>query len=180
MPSLWACACRSRRRCASAGGAVRAERGIRRRGGQPAPDIWPDLRRLGRHGVPGDRLLEIGSGTGFFLQQAQLEGYGVVTGIEPSRAAASLADPSIAEHIVQAAMKPGLFEPDAFDVVCLFQVFDHIPDPNRLLRECRTVLRPGGVILALNHNVDAFPNKSWASGARSSTSSTRTSTALRP
>ena len=106
------------------------------------------LRRLGRHGVPGDRLLEIGSGTGFFLQQAQLEGYGVVTGIEPSRAAVSLADPSIAERIVQAAMKPGLFEPDAFDVVCLFQVFDHIPDPNRLLRECRTVLRPGGVILA--------------------------------
>jgi SAM-dependent methyltransferase len=123
------------------------------------------LRRLGRHGVPGDRLLEIGSGTGFFLQQAQVDGYGIVTGIEPSRAAAALADPSIANRIVQGPMKPGLFESDAFDVVCLFQVFDHIPDPNLLLRECRRVLRPGGLILALNHNVDALPNR--VLGARS-------------
>ena len=123
------------------------------------------LRRLRRHGAPGDSLLEIGSGTGFFLQQARVEGYAAVTGIEPSRAAAALADPSIANHIVRSAMKPGLFERDSFDVVCLFQVFDHIPDPNLLLRECRTVLRPGGLVLALNHNVDALPNRIL--GARS-------------
>ena len=62
-------------------------------------------------------------------------------------------------------MRPGLFAPDTFDVVCLFQVFDHIPDPNLLLRECRTVLRPGGMILALNHNVEALSHRIL--GARS-------------
>ena len=50
-------------------------------------------------------------------------------------------------------------------MVCLFQVFDHIPDPNLLLRECRRILRPGGLVLALNHNVDALPNRIL--GARS-------------
>ena len=116
------------------------------------------LRRLGRYGAPRDRLLEIGAGTGFFLQQARAEGYNVVTGVEPSRAAAE-ADPSIAEHIVQDVMKPGLFAPETFDVVCLFQVFDHLPDPNDVLGECRRVLRSGGLILALNHNVEALSNR---------------------
>jgi SAM-dependent methyltransferase len=116
------------------------------------------LRRLRRHGAPGERLLEIGAGTGFFLQEAQVEGYRIVTGIEPSRAAGD-ADPSIAERIVRGVMKPGLFAADTFDVVCLFQVFDHIPDPNLVLRECRKVLRPGGLILAVNHNVEALSNR---------------------
>ena len=123
------------------------------------------LRRLRRHGPTGERLLEIGAGTGFFLRQAQADGYSAVTGVEPSRAATALADSSIATRIVQGVMRPGLFAPDTFDVVCLFQVFDHIPDPNLLLRECRTVLRPGGMILALNHNVEALSHRIL--GARS-------------
>ena len=155
----------TRRRCTSAGGAVRAERGFDAEEANLRRTYGRYLRRLRRHGAPGDRLLEIGSGTGFFLQQARVEGYAAVTGIEPSRAAAALAEPSIAKHIVRSAMKPGLFERESFDVVCLFQVFDHIPDPNLVLRECRTVLRPGGLVLALNHNVDALPNRMM--GARS-------------
>jgi SAM-dependent methyltransferase len=53
-------------------------------------------------------------------------------------------------------MRPGLFQPGQFDVICLFQVFDHIPDPAALLHECFRVLRPGGFILAINHNVSAL------------------------
>ena len=117
------------------------------------------LRRLRRHGASGGHLLEIGAGTGFFLQQAQAQGYEVVTGIEPSRAAVAEADPTVADRIVTDIMRPGLFEPETFDVVCLFQVFDHVPDPNLLLQECRRVLRPGGLVLALNHNVEALSNR---------------------
>jgi SAM-dependent methyltransferase len=116
------------------------------------------LRRLRRHGAAGGSLLEIGCGTGFFLIQAQAEGYQPVTGVEPSVAAAS-ANPAIADRIVRELMQPGLFAPDTFDVVCLFQVFDHVPDPNALLAECLRVLRPGGLILALNHNVEAVTNR---------------------
>ncbi len=38
----------------------------------------------------------------------------------------------------------------------LFQVLDHIPEPVDFLRECLRILRPGGAILALNHNVTAW------------------------
>ena len=38
----------------------------------------------------------------------------------------------------------------------LFQVLDHIPEPVDFLRECLRILRPGGAIMALNHNVTAW------------------------
>ncbi len=53
-------------------------------------------------------------------------------------------------------MRPGLFEPQSFDRVTLFQVSTTCPIRSALLRECHAILRPGGVILAFNHNVTAW------------------------
>jgi len=101
-------------------------------------------------------LLEVGSGNGFFLEQALAQGYREVWGVEPSTEAVQTAVPQIRPHLVQDIMRPGLFEADRFDVVCLFQVFDHITDPGGILDECYRVLKPGGVVLCLNHNVEAL------------------------
>ena len=50
---------------------------------------------------------------------------------------------------------PGLFTAEQFDVVCLFHMIDLVPDPGALLDECRRVLKPGGLILCINNNVQA-------------------------
>jgi SAM-dependent methyltransferase len=117
------------------------------------------LRRLAKHRPPGGALLEVGSGNGFFLLEARASGYADVTGVEPSREAVAKADSAIADRLVCDVMRPGLLDAATFDVVCLFQVFDHIPDPNELLTECRRILRPDGLVLALNHDVTALPNR---------------------
>jgi len=52
-------------------------------------------------------------------------------------------------------MRPGLFAAEQFNTICMFQVFDHIADPCELLDECFRTLRSGGLVLCLNHNVDA-------------------------
>jgi SAM-dependent methyltransferase len=98
-------------------------------------------------------LLEIGCGNGFFLQHARRLGWQQVRGVEPSIDAVAKAPSELDGMIVQDIMHRGLFAPESFDAVCLFQVLDHVPDPVDLLSECRAVLRPGGLILALNHNV---------------------------
>jgi SAM-dependent methyltransferase len=103
-----------------------------------------------------EALLEIGCGNGFFLQQALRQGWQEVRGVEPSADAVAKAPPAVHGMIEQDVMRRGLFTPESFDAVCLFQVLDHISNPIELLEECIRVLRPGGHILALNHNVSAW------------------------
>jgi SAM-dependent methyltransferase len=101
-------------------------------------------------------LLEIGCGNGFFLRQARRRGWREVRGVEPSADAVAKAPPGLDGAIVCDVMRAGLFAPESFDAVCLFQVLDHISSPVELLEECLAALRAGGHILALNHNVCAW------------------------
>lgn len=104
-----------------------------------------------RHG-----LLDIGCGSGFVLELAKLRGWRDVRGVEPSSDAIAKADPGVRALIVEDVMRDGLFETESLDAITLFQVFDHMPDPNGLLEACWRALRPGGVILAFNHNAAAW------------------------
>jgi SAM-dependent methyltransferase len=113
------------------------------------------LARLRNLGGRQESLLEIGCGDGFFLEQALQQGYTTVRGVEPSAAAIAGASPRVRDQIVCDVMRPGLFPDEEFDAVCLFQVFDHVPHPELVLEACRKVLRPGGLILCLNHNVES-------------------------
>jgi len=113
------------------------------------------LAGLARYGVHKGALLEIGCGTGFVLEEALAQGYAEVHGVEPSVSAVALASPNVRPNIVCDIMRPGLFAPEQFDVVCLFHMIDLVPDPGALLDECRRVLKPGGLILCVNNNVQA-------------------------
>jgi SAM-dependent methyltransferase len=113
------------------------------------------LRRLEPYGANKETLLEVGCGNGFFLQEALSCGYTRVLGIELSRSAIEQASPEVRALIRCGPMRRGAFSPGEFDAVCLFQVMDHFPDPGEVLDACREALRPGGLVLALNHNVEA-------------------------
>lgn len=104
-----------------------------------------------RHG-----LLDTGCGSGFVLEVAAARGWTDLHGVEPSTDAISKASPAIAPLIVEDVMRSGLFPAESLSLVTLFQVLDHMPDPMGLLRDCRHILTPGGLIMAFNHNVTAW------------------------
>jgi SAM-dependent methyltransferase len=111
------------------------------------------LAALAGLGARKGSLLEIGCGNGFFMEMALEQGYQTVSGVEPSRDAVGRAQPWIRPAICCDLMRPGLFTPGSFDVICMFQVLDHLPDPSAVLNECFRLLTKQGMILAINHDV---------------------------
>lgn len=111
------------------------------------------LKAAGRFVSKKGAFLEIGCGNGFMLEEAKLLGYKKVMGVEPSVDAISYATKSIRNNIVNGILKNNTFPSSKFDLVCLFQVFDHIPDPNEFLEICHKILKPKGVLVLMNHNV---------------------------
>jgi SAM-dependent methyltransferase len=115
------------------------------------------LDRVERFGIDKGTILEIGCGSGFFLEKALERNFKEVLGIEPSQEAVAKSRPELRNRIICDMMHPGLLEPGQVDLICMFQVFDHIDNPGELLDECFKVLKPGGYFLCFNHDVEALP-----------------------
>jgi len=75
---------------------------------------------------------------------------------DASLKAVAAASPGVRDLIEPGIMRPGLFEEDEFDTVCMFQVLDHLPEPGAVLDQVRAVLPKGGVLLCMNHNVESL------------------------
>lgn len=106
-----------------------------------------------------NNFLEIGCGNGFMLEEALKIGFKKVSGIEPSHDAISRADKSVRSFIKQDILHQGVYPKNSFDMITAFQVFDHIPDPNHFLEMCLTLLRPNGILVLMNHDVESLSAK---------------------
>ena len=114
------------------------------------------LKQLDRYKVSKDKLLEIGCGNGFFLEEALNQGYKQVYGVEPGEKSVAKAKPAIKKNIKVDVFKPNLFPKNFLDVICCFQTFDHLVDPNAVLKECYRILKPAGFLLFLNHDIGSL------------------------
>jgi len=98
------------------------------------------------------RLLDVGSGPGTFLAHAKERGWETV-GIEPSAQAAAYSRDELGLTIVEEFLdETSASQLGTFGAVHLCNVLEHVPDPRRLLELARSVLDPGGVLLAIAPN----------------------------
>lgn len=103
--------------------------------------------------VPGDDVLDVGCGTGYFtsrLAAAAMPG-GAVTGIDPSESMIDFCRQRIPGDIsfVTGTAQQLPFDDGAFDVVASSMTIHHIPAEARFtsMNEMYRVLRPGGRLL---------------------------------
>ncbi len=114
---------------------------------------WKALRR--RFPRPG-RVLDVGCAAGYFLSVMQEEGW-QVTGLEPSEPIRREAEAALGRERVRAGLLGEVeLPPASFDLVTLWDVLEHIPDPVAALCQVRGLLAPGGRLLIETQNVKSL------------------------
>jgi 2-polyprenyl-3-methyl-5-hydroxy-6-metoxy-1,4-benzoquinol methylase len=93
--------------------------------------------------VPTGRLLDVGCNLGLFLKVAIEHGYSV-TGVEINEPCAVWGRTRWGLDVRAGALEDCGFGKGAFDVVTLFDVLEHVPNPRGLLRAVRPLLGGDG------------------------------------
>lgn len=107
-----------------------------------------------RVGGPG-RVLDVGCATGIFLDGMRQRGWDAY-GVEPSAHAVQYARSRLGLNVTEGFLEDAGFQDAFFDVVTMWDVLEHVPDPRATLAEIARILKPGGW-LVLN-----LPNpESW-------------------
>ena len=111
--------------------------------------------------APDGILLEVGSATGEFVEEAMAVGYEAI-GIEPSKWAANVAQQSGADifcgNLADWSVEYAGFRVDA---VAMFHVLEHVDDPVELLRQSRSVLAEHGRLFIEVPNASSGAAKSF-------------------
>jgi len=95
---------------------------------------------------PGGKLLEVGCGSGVFLRLAAAQGY-MVSGIDNDPSAVKTARDLYGVTDVQALSVEELLANSwdrCFDVICLFDVLEHLEEPARVVQGLSEMLVRGG------------------------------------
>jgi SAM-dependent methyltransferase len=107
-------------------------------------DVEGKIRRfVDEYGLSGKRVLEVGSGRGYLQDIVDISASVASKYHKPFVAASATAMP---------------FPNSSFDAIWTIWVLEHIPEPERTLREMRRVLKPGGLL----YLAPAWNCKSWA------------------
>lgn len=96
-----------------------------------------------RHARIGGELLDIGAWLGTFISYMQDSFQ--VQGIEIDEAAAAFCRKR-GLRVAEGSVDTAQFEDDAFDVVSLIDVLEHLPSPRTILARLQRWLKPGGIL----------------------------------
>jgi SAM-dependent methyltransferase len=113
------------------------------------------LRIVQRY-VAGGRVLDVGCASGAFLDCAADAGWSVV-GVEPAEFLCHKAKQLLhgRGEVFCVPLQQADLPASSFDVVTLWDVLEHVPDPLRFMQHCAKLLKPAGYLFANVPDLDS-------------------------
>lgn len=111
------------------------------------------VRALGRSGT----VLELGCSNGWMLNAFRQQGWQVI-GIERTPAALSFTKSKLNLPVFVGSLD-ALHPNSYFDLIIMFQVLEHLPDPLATLHKCAQLIRPGGILIIGVPNLDSWQSR---------------------
>jgi SAM-dependent methyltransferase len=115
------------------------------------------LEEIAKH-VTGRRLLDVGSGDGYFLKAAKDAGFdaeGVDVTERIAGKAASYAGVKVHVGYLDELKLPA----QSYDVINAEQILTFVLEPRKFFAECRRLLRPGGIVRVREYDVDSLSGR---------------------
>lgn len=100
------------------------------------------------------RILDIGCGDGYFLEEARKMGWEVYGTEYTDDAIEVCKEKGIQMH--QGKLTPTNYDADSFDVITSFEVIEHINNPIEEVQNIRSILRKGGIFYLTTPNFNAI------------------------
>jgi SAM-dependent methyltransferase len=123
-----------------------------------AVNDWLFRRRLNALVPPGAAVLDLGCGTGAFLERLRRLGAARVEGVDFSeRAVRAAAERGI--PVFQGVFADFERPPATYDVIFMNNYLEHTTDPLAELRKCRRLLKPGGRLVGEVPNFDSVDRR---------------------
>jgi 2-polyprenyl-3-methyl-5-hydroxy-6-metoxy-1,4-benzoquinol methylase len=113
------------------------------------------LVELEKH-APGKRILDVGCATGFFLDRGRKAGWKTY-GVEISRFGAE--ESNRRGHETVCGMLEDVPGESRFDVITMWDVFEHMTDPESALKRAHALLAPGGLVAINTIDSSSVPAK---------------------
>ena len=102
------------------------------------------------------RLIEMGCGTGDFLQAARDAGF-QIQGMDVSARSCQIANQRLGGPFVLCGNAENLEPPtEPYDVCALFEMIEHVRNPEKLLQRLRAFLKPDGVLFLCAPSLDSW------------------------
>jgi len=100
-----------------------------------------------------DEVLEIGSGKGAFAKKILTKKY---TGLELSHKAVKIASSNGITVLNETVQSHAINNPNKYDVVCAFQVLEHVAEVYQFIESSILCLKPGGFLIYSVPSADSF------------------------
>ena len=107
---------------------------------------------------PGKKLLDIGSGAGFFLKAVEGIGW-QAEGVELSETAAAYAKDVVHVRTWAGKIEETNLPSDEYGLVTMLDILEHLFDPIAVLREVHRVLKPGGALIVLTPDFNSLSRR---------------------